>query len=60
VKVECEVYSWSPGGMKKWDGYSMGWIRKSDAEKLLLAARQRGKTEGLARATEIIKETPSG
>lgn len=57
MEVECPIYTWTPHGMTQWNHISIGYIRKSDVERLLEEAHQRGKRQGLEEAARVIKET---
>jgi hypothetical protein len=60
VKLKCPIYAWTPSGMVKWNHLQMAYIKKDDAEKLLLEAHAAGKVEGLEQAMKIVKETGGG
>ena len=57
MTVDCPVYRWTPSGMTRWDHVNVGYVRKSDAERLLDEAHARGRVEGLEAAMKVVKET---
>lgn len=57
MEEDCPVYSWTPGGMVKWNHMSIGYIRKTDLDKLIGLAYSRGKRDGVTEAIKVVKDT---
>jgi hypothetical protein len=58
MDIECEVYHFTPAGMRP--GISLAgtsYIRVRDAERLLAKAYVRGKRQALEEFEKVIKET---